>query len=91
METTHHLLASCRYRCWVWDLVAQLSGLLELKPTEWRYNVALLQWWRNITTTPNILSKAVHTVTLLVMWEIWKERNDRVFHLRETSMTSNVT
>jgi hypothetical protein len=73
METAHHLFASCRYTRWVWGLVAQWTGLTDLKPTEWRHSATTLQWWRNITTTPDIPRKAVCTVALLVMWKICKE------------------
>lgn len=39
-------------------------------------------------TTPNIPRKALRTLTLLVIWLIWRERNSKVFNGQETSTTS---
>jgi hypothetical protein len=30
--------------------------------------------------------KAMASITLLVMWEIWNERNDRVFHNKSSPL-----
>lgn len=45
---------------------------------------SVLQWWTNITTTPKIPRKATRSLALLILWEIWLERNNRVFNRRES-------
>jgi len=45
-----------------------------------------LDWWSNVMMTPSTPRKAVRTITML--WEVWKERNARVFQHRESSVLS---
>jgi hypothetical protein len=70
METAHHLLASCRYTRQTWNLAVDWPRMPDLKLNAWRHSMSVLQWWKNINTTPDIPQKGVRTVTLLVMWEI---------------------
>jgi hypothetical protein len=41
-----------------------------------------------ITATLNIHRKGLRSPVLLVMWEVWKEHNARVFNRHETAATS---
>jgi hypothetical protein len=70
----------------VWALVAEWVGLTNLHPNEWAHNESTLQWWTNITTAPDIPRQWTHSITLLVLWEIWLERNARVFNRVESSV-----
>jgi hypothetical protein len=40
------------------------------------------------TATPDIPFKATNNLALLMTWEIWKERNDRVFNHYESSVAT---
>jgi hypothetical protein len=85
METTHHLVSSRRYTRWVWALVADWTGHRNLHPNEWA-NESVIQWWTNITTARDIPRKATRSLTLLILWEIWLARNNKVFNCHESSI-----
>ena len=46
-----------------------------------------LTWWLNITTRTAVPQKVVRSLTMLISWEVWKERNNRVFNRKETPPT----
>jgi hypothetical protein len=62
----------------------------ELLPTEWPANATISEWWQNITSTQDTPRKASRSLTLLVSWEVWKERNDRFFDRKESLVPSIV-
>jgi hypothetical protein len=41
-----------------------------------------------ITALPEIPRKGLRSLVVLVMWEVWKQRNARVFDHREITVTS---
>ena len=88
VETSLHLTSECWYTRRIWDLVANWTAQPGLRPSNWRPSNTTLEWWNNITTTPAIPRKAVRTLTMLILWEIWKERNSRVFQRQESSALS---
>jgi hypothetical protein len=90
METTHHLVSACRYTRRVWRLIADWVGLRDFKPAEWPHNESTLHWWKNIAFILDIPRKAAHSIMLLTVWMIWKERNARAFHHAEASALSTV-
>lgn len=79
METSHHMLAECRFTRRIWTLTSTWSAQPTLAPNEWRQSSTSLEWWTNITTTSELPRKGITSLTLLIVWEIWKERNARVF------------
>ena len=36
-------------------------------------------WWTNLARHHGIATKAMPSIIMLISWEIWKERNARVF------------
>jgi hypothetical protein len=48
----------------------------------------VLEWWEAIANTKGVPKKALCTLTLLVTWEIWNERNRRTFQQKELSTAS---
>jgi hypothetical protein len=90
-ETTLHLLAECRYSRRIWTVVANWLGIHDLLPSEWTPTTSTSDWWISVTSTPNTPPhKGLRSITLLVSWEIWKERNRRIFDHRESSVPSVV-
>ena len=59
----------------------------DLTPNAWRPSDSALTWWLNIATTPGVPKKAIRSLAMLIIWEVWKERNARVFNRHQTSTT----
>ena len=82
-ESVSHIFTQCRLTRRVWDLVIEWLGLHTLKPNTWP-TLSFQDWWLLLTdgSTPN--RKAISTLALLVTWELWTERNARVFKHKST-------
>jgi hypothetical protein len=48
------------------------------------------EWWAITTSGPNIPRKAARSLALLIIWEVWKERNNRIFDHTKSTTTSLV-
>jgi hypothetical protein len=46
------------------------------------------EWWEATANLKEVPKKALRTLTLLVNWEIWNERNRRIFQHKELSTGS---
>jgi hypothetical protein len=90
METAHHLLSSCRYSRRVWTMVALWLGHENLLPNNWAASATALHRWININTTIDTPRQGTCSLTMLVMWELWLERNARVFDRFESSVRTVV-
>ena len=88
METSLHLISKCRYTRRIWGRVATWVVLPDLSPPNWKPSSNTLEWWINVTTIPATPRKAVRTLVMLVIWEIWKEINMRIFQHKESSALS---
>nr|TKW21288.1 hypothetical protein SEVIR_4G168900v2 [Setaria viridis] len=91
MKTSHHILAECRYTRRIWDLTAIWIAQPSLRLNAWLLSSNAIEWWTYITTILDSPRKALRCLTLLIMWEIWKERNARVFNRHENSTTTLMT
>ncbi len=75
LETGIHLVGRCRYTKRIWSLVASWTGYQQLEPTEWEEARSVQHWWGSLANTPGVPKKGLRSLILLVVWEIWKERN----------------
>jgi hypothetical protein len=68
-----------------------LSNSAALHPANWSTTSSVIDWLSELLqpTTPN--APALHTLAILVLWTIWKERNQRVFRNGENSLASLFT
>ena len=55
---------------------------------DWRFRTTVIEWWIQGIQKRGASRKAMASLVMLVSWEIWKERNARVF--RNISTTSNM-
>jgi hypothetical protein len=69
----------------MWGLVAGWVGYQQIEPTQWEEAQSVQQWWESIANTPNVPKKGLRSLILLVVWEIWKERNRRIFDHKEVA------
>jgi hypothetical protein len=63
-------------------------GLDEIQPQEWTIIDSVKAWWRDVVQKRGHSRKVMASLAMLVNWEIWKERNARVF--TNKSSTSNM-
>jgi hypothetical protein len=49
----------------------------------------VLEYWQAIARTPTSSPKGIQTAIILISWEIWKERNERVFN-NKSSLPSEI-
>lgn len=73
LESVEHLFVHCRFSIRIWALIKDWLGLHLLFPNTWT-TLPLIDWWNLMTK-----HKGMASITLLVTWEIWNERNARVF------------
>lgn len=90
LETPLHLFYECAYSRRVWELTADWVGAPQLKPTTWLPQHNISEWMLSLSQTGvvnyNAQSvKALKSIALLVLWMIWKERNNRIFNRAQAS------
>jgi hypothetical protein len=83
LETAEHLLVECPWSRNLWTLVASRFGLASLGPETWRSSGPLPAWLASLASAAPTEVKACKSIALLVIWAIWRERNDRIFRARE--------
>jgi hypothetical protein len=86
-ETAQHLLGACPMMLQVWCIILPMANLPAcFLPSQ---DQSLLEW---LSTTRGMLPKIKHkgwnSLTQLVWWSLWKERNKRIFQARADTMAS---
>ena len=79
-ETAAHLFSQCRFSKRVWRMTKDWLGISSIRMEEWTADLSIEDWWRKMA----FKSKAIASITMLVTWTIWKERNARVFNNKST-------
>jgi hypothetical protein len=75
-ETQNHLLNLCSYSSNIWDYSASLMRTTDIKRTG--IQETLEAWCTSIFHSP-ILNKIWQLLPGFILWQIWKERNRRIF------------
>ena len=78
-ETAAHLLFQCRYTVRVWEMIKSWLGLVDVNPTAWVTVHSVKAWWNLIDSNASQSRRAMMSLIMLISWEIWNERNARVF------------
>uniref|UniRef100_A0A0E0ID18 DUF1618 domain-containing protein n=1 Tax=Oryza nivara TaxID=4536 RepID=A0A0E0ID18_ORYNI len=68
-----------------YSLLAIWTGYQQLEPTEWEETRLVQYWWESLANTRGIPKKGLQSLVLLVVWEIWKKRNRRIFDHKEAA------
>lgn len=86
-ESGSHLFFKCRYTLRLWALVIEKFHIFELDTSSWHLLDSVNAWWTSTCDagTPNRQAKA--SLTMLVSWTIWNERNARVFRFKSAPPT----
>jgi hypothetical protein len=77
-ETVAHLLSHCRYTKRLWEMLKSYLNISSIKTNKWTTNLSIDEWWSDISCEASPNQKALATLTMLMSWTIWKERNARV-------------
>lgn len=83
-ETSSHLFFKCRFAMRVWRMVKDWLGLGTLEINGWAAVRNTKTWWTNMSKPNTANRKAMASLTMLVSWVIWNERNARVFQKKST-------
>ena len=76
-ETAIHLCLGCVYAREVWTLMEDWSGGLVRVPEQ---GLQIEGWWRNsLMHLPKKERRVAAALLMYTVWNIWKERNRRIF------------
>jgi hypothetical protein len=78
-ESVAHLIFKCRYSIRVWNGLRDWLGLGDFNTSLWSNFDNLHQWWCAISGAHGRRWKGITSLILLTAWELWNERNVRVF------------
>jgi hypothetical protein len=80
LETTSHLFQECDYSRGVWDKVGSWIAAAAIRPTNWTTTQELGQWYTDMGNSGTRYARdGVRSMVMLTTWELWRERNNRVF------------
>jgi hypothetical protein len=78
-ESAAHILFTCRFTRRVWLSIKDWLGLVDVEPDRWIEAATVHEWWTCFVQKDGQSRRAMSSLAMLVSWEVWKERNARVF------------
>lgn len=78
-ESAAHILFKCRYSLRIWAAVKTGFDVPELNIAIWGGFRTVQHWWTSTVLRRGHRRRAISSLLVLVTWEIWNERNSRVF------------
>ena len=80
-ETTQHICLQCPFAQRVWELVQVWTHDLVTKPT---VDANIEDWWiQSLQNIPKEQRRTKAAVIMYTAWNLWKERNKRIFEAEE--------
>jgi hypothetical protein len=61
-------------------MVKEWLGISSIRTQDWAADFSIKHWWTTMACKANPNRKAMASLTMLVSWTIWKERNTRIFN-----------
>jgi mannosylglycoprotein endo-beta-mannosidase len=91
LETPFHLLVECSWAREVWSMLAHIFRLTSVNPNSWGEVKTVREWLRLcVAGASENDRKGAHSLIMLSSWEIWRERNRRIFQHEELSVVALV-
>ncbi|XP_073363187.1 uncharacterized protein [Aegilops tauschii subsp. strangulata] len=78
-ESSTHLLWDCPFSSSIWHTMSTRVGYAALKEKQEMHHGSLRHFQRLIALTPAGFKKGLKSMFLMIVWEIWKERNACIF------------
>ena len=78
-ESAAHLMFQCRFSIRMWSMVKGWLDIPWLDTSSWGNFNGVPEWWAHMTLNGSSRRKAVASLTMMISWELWTERNARVF------------
>jgi hypothetical protein len=75
-ESVDHLFVHCRFTKRLWERVKEWLGIPHIHPNNWGV-LSFPEWWGSMATGQS--RGGVASLSMLIIWELWNERNDRIF------------
>ena len=84
-ETAAHLLFQCRFTKRIWSSLKGWLGLHDFDMSAWQTLQNVKDWWCAAIHKRGPHRKALASIAMLVSWEVWLERNARVFQNKSST------
>ena len=85
-ESALHLFAQCRYTRRLWTELGASVPTTTANMASWDTCDSTAQWWKVASASTELSPNMMRSLLLLVSWEIWNERNGRIFRHKESSV-----
>nr|TKV93195.1 hypothetical protein SEVIR_9G210300v2 [Setaria viridis] len=82
-ETGLHLFTECSFTKTIWAEMGAWTRCTYIDPGHWDGHESLHIWWTTLASTQVANRKGLRSLIILVLWEIWTERNARIFQNKE--------
>ncbi|PVH61472.1 hypothetical protein PAHAL_3G041000 [Panicum hallii] len=79
-------MVECPYSKQIWSAAATWAGCPSLSPAIWSANFDLQSWFCHLLKVQQQYRKGVGSLVLLIVWSLWRERNNRIFRKAELSV-----
>ena len=84
-ETAGHLLFKYRFTTHIWTSLKNWLGLHDVTPEGWHVHNTIEDWCSQVIHKRWPYRKAPASIVMLISWEVWKERNARVFQNKSST------
>jgi hypothetical protein len=74
----------------VWTEISNWSQIQTFHPDSWDVTRDMVDWFGNLSGAPRqtaAVTKGAQSLSILVCWTVWKERNTRIFQGAENAPT----
>ena len=68
-------------------MTRQWLGLTDWNFNQWSAFTSIKEWWISVANLQGALRRSIASLIMLICWELWNERNARVFRNFSTMPT----
>jgi hypothetical protein len=91
LETSMHLFIECPHTRRIWERVVVVASEHTLNPLGWGVPTQGVDWLEGLSAGLQAAEASrVRSWSLLVLWQIWLERNARIFRQASSSVATTV-